>query len=185
MAHFINSVQRKSTEERGRAENKPNPLDAGALDSASFQDQINAMNNIGAGPSLVAPFDEVEVTGVRQNPFPQSLTYTMGAACPSLNGAHPKGSYGAIMQYCAAQLDNGAPLRAIPLHFGDQFASDNVSQPEINGYGLLGLRQHTSAYDEEVHSPQGRLQGGLLHPPTASLAKRSSFSDQSWSPGRG
>ena len=48
-----------------RAEDKPNPLDAGPLDSASFQDQINAMNEIGAGPSLVAPFDEVEVTGVR------------------------------------------------------------------------------------------------------------------------
>ena len=109
-----------------RAEDKPNPLDAGPLDSASFQYQINAMNNIGVGHSTLAPFEEVKVTGVRQNPFSQSLTHTMGAACPGLDGAHPKGSIGAIMQYCAAQLDNGVLLRTIPPQFGGQLASDNV-----------------------------------------------------------
>ena len=66
MAQFLNSVQGKATEESTRAEDEPNPLDGGALDSASFQDQINDMNNIGASHSSVAPFDEVEVTGVKQ-----------------------------------------------------------------------------------------------------------------------
>ena len=120
IAQFMNSVQGKSTEGTARAEDKPNPLDAGALDSASFQDQINAMNEIWANSSSVAPINKVKVKGVRQNPFPQSPMYAMGAACPGLDGAHPKGSYGAIMQYCAAQLDNGTSLRATPPpHFED------------------------------------------------------------------
>ena len=122
MAQFLNSVQGKATEESTRAEDEPNPLDGGALDSASFQDQINAMNATGASHSSVALFDEVEVTGVRHNPFAQSLTHTMGVACPGLDGAHPKGSIGAIMQYCVAQLDNGVPLRTIPPQFGGQLA---------------------------------------------------------------
>ena len=185
LAQFMTSAKQQSTDGTARAEDKPNPLDAGVLDSASFQDQINAMNEIGAGPTSVAPFDKVEVTGVRQNPYPQSFMYAMVAACPGLDGVHPTGNYGAIMQYCAAQLDNSMLLRSTPPQFGDQLSPGNVPLPEMNGNGLLGLRQHTSAYDEEVQSPQGRLQGGLLHPPTASLAKHSSFSNQSQSPGRG
>ena len=109
----------------------------------------------------------------------------MAAVCPGLEGIQPKGSFGAITKYCAAQLDNGVSLRPIPPQFGGQLASDNVPQPEMNGNGLLGLRQFTSAYEKEVYSPQGRLQGGLLHPPTASLAQRMSVSNQSRSPGRG
>ena len=185
VARFMNSAQGKATEEATRAEDGPNPLDEGGLDSASFQDQINAMNATGASQSSVAPFDEVEVTGVRQNPYPQTLTYAMASVRPGLEGAQPKGSFGAIMQYCAAQLDNGASLKTIPPQFGGQLALDNVLQPEMNENGLLGLRQPTNAYEEDVFSPQGRLQGGLLHPPTASLAQRMSVSNHSRSPVRG
>ena len=109
----------------------------------------------------------------------------MAAVCPGLEGVEPKGSFGAIMQYCAAQLDNGVSLKTIPPQFGGQLASDNVLQPEMNENGLLGLRQPTNAYEEDVFSPQGRLQGGLLHPPTASLAQRMSVSNHSRSPVRG
>ena len=166
LVQLMSCAKQQSMDGTARAEDKPNPLDAGVLDSASFQDQINAMNETGAGPTSVAPFDEVKVTGVRQNPYPQILTYAMAAACPGLEGVHPKGSYGAIMQYCAAQLDNGASLRAIPPpQLGDQLSPGEVPLPEMNGIGLLGLRQHTSAYEGEVQSPQGRLQGGYYTRP--------------------
>ena len=70
LARLMNSAKQQSTDSTVRAEDKPNLLDAGVQDSASFQDQINDMNEIGAGSTLVAPFNEVEVTGMRQNPYP-------------------------------------------------------------------------------------------------------------------
>ena len=150
------------------AEDGANHLDAGAKALASFQDQINAMNETGASFILVAPFDEVKVTGVRQNPYPQSLTNIMVTACPGLNGVHPKGSYGAIMQWCAAQVDSGISLRNIPPQFGDQLSPGDVPQPEMNSNVLLGLRQHTSAFGEGLQSPRGLLKKSLLPLPAAS-----------------
>ena len=181
----MNSAKQQSTDDTAGAEDEPNPLDDGILDSASFQEQINAMNATEASHSSVAPFDEVEVTGVRQNPYPQTLTYAMAAVCPGLEGVQPKGSYGAIMQYCAAQLDNGVSLRTTPPQFGDQLSPGELPRPEMNSNGLLGLHQHTSAYEGAGQSPQGRLRGGLLRPPTASPANHSGFSNQSRSPNRG
>ena len=70
LARLMNSAKQQSTDSTVRAEDKPNLLDAGVQDSASFQDQINDMNEIGAGSTLVAPFNKVEVTGMRQNPYP-------------------------------------------------------------------------------------------------------------------
>ena len=61
------------------------PLDAGAPDTVSFQAQLDAMNENGASANLVAPFDEVEVTGVMRNPLQQSLMHTMTAACPGFD----------------------------------------------------------------------------------------------------
>ena len=114
LARLKNSVKEQFTDGTVRAEDGPNPLGAGSQDSASFQDQINAMNEIGASSIAEAPFEEIKVTGVRQNPYPQSLTYAIVVSCPGLDRVHPRESIGAIMQYCAAQLDNGVPLRNTP-----------------------------------------------------------------------
>ena len=100
----------------------------------------------------------------------------MVVACLGLDGVHLKGSYGAIMQYCAAQLDNGMSLRNTPPpQFGDQLSPGDVPQPEINGNGLLGLCQHTSSFDEGLQSPQGLLQGPCyIRSPLALLDKPAS-----------
>ena len=46
------------------AEDGANPLDAFAPDTASLQAQLQAMNKNGASSNSVAPFNEIEVTGV-------------------------------------------------------------------------------------------------------------------------
>ena len=67
---FMARLKEQLTDSTVGAEDEANLLDANAHASASFQDQINAMNENGASSILVAPFDKVEVTGVRQNPHP-------------------------------------------------------------------------------------------------------------------
>ena len=183
LAWLVNSAKEQLTDSTVRAENEVNPLDAGAPDTTSFQDQINAMNKNGASSILVAPFNEVEVTGVRQNPYSQSLTHAM--ACPGLNAVLPKGGFEVIMQWCAAHVGSGVPLRYTPPHFGDQSSPGYMSQPEMNRNGLLGLHQHTGAFEDGPQSPQELLQGGLLHPPATSPNGQASFMNRSWSPGSG
>ena len=138
----------------GEADDEANPLDTGAADTSSFQAQLNTMNENGVSADSVAPFDKVEVTGVMQNSYQQSLTHAVMAACPGFDAVHPKGSFGAIIQWCAAQVDNGVSLRNIHTHFGDQLSPGGLSQPEINGNGLLGLQQHMCAFDDGLQSPR-------------------------------
>ena len=77
----------------------------------------------------------------------------MVEACPGFDALHPKGSFGAIIQWCAAQVGSGVSLRNIHTHFGVNLSPCGMLQPEMNRNGLLGLRQHTGAFDDGLQSP--------------------------------
>ena len=87
--------------------------------------------------------------------YQQSLTHAMVAACPNFDSVHQKGSYGAMMQWSTAQVDNGVSLRNIPTHFGDQLSLGGISQPEMNRGGLLGLQQHPGDVDDGMQIALG------------------------------
>ena len=119
------------------------------------------MHENGASANSVAPIDKVEITGVIQHPYQQSLTHDMAIACPNFDSVHPENSYGAIMPWLAAQVDNGVSLRNIPTHFRDQLSQGGISQLAMNGGALLGFQQHLCAFDDGTQSPH-RLPRGFV-----------------------
>ena len=185
LTHLVNVAKDTLSNSTVGAEDEMNRLDDGALDTPSLQAQLQPMNKNGASANLVAPLNKVEVTGVIQHPYQQSFMYNMAAACTYFDSIHPKGSYGVIMQWLAAQVNNGVSLRNIPTHFGDQLYPSSISQPESNGGSLLGLQQHPGAFDDGMQSPCRLPRGGLLHPRSASSKGQANFLNQGQSPGSG
>ena len=105
--------------------------------SASLQDQIQASNENGVSSTLIATFNDVEITGVSQGTQSQFLFRAIAAVHPSIGAACPKDSFGAKLQWLIGQVDSGQSLWSIPANRQAGVPADRVLPKLVLPGGLL------------------------------------------------
>lgn len=94
MAHLVGAFKASLNGSTVGAEDNVSPVNNFVSDTASLQDQIQAINENGASSTLVTTFDDVKVTGMSQGTQLLSLFQAIAAIYPSIGAAYPKDSFG-------------------------------------------------------------------------------------------